>query len=110
MFVLIAPPGETTVTSYQKTQELCNWLVDPNGWLSDYTGKNVFVFDFYCVLSEINSHHRYVNGTLEHVYAADYDGISPYHNGDDHPNAEGNQKATEEFISFLNYAYNTWKS
>nr|WP_319374733.1 CARDB domain-containing protein [uncultured Methanobacterium sp.] len=110
MFVLITPPGETTVTSYQKTQELCNWLVDPSGWLSGYTGNNVFVFDFYCVLSEINSHHRYINGTLEYIYASDYDGISPYHDGDDHPDAEGNQKATEEFIGFLNYAYNTWES
>jgi parallel beta-helix repeat protein len=111
MFMLITPPGETTVSSYQLTRDLCNWLVDSeNGWLSDYTGSNVFVFDFYCVLSEVNSHHRWNNGQIEHVYASDYDGISPYHDGDDHPNAEGNQKATEEFIGFLNYAYNTWKS
>jgi hypothetical protein len=111
MFILITPPGEETVSSYQLTSELCNWLVDAeNGWLSDYTGKNVYVFDLYCVLSEVNSHHRWNNGQIEHIYASDYDGVSPYHNGDDHPNSTGNQKATEEFITFLDYAYNQWKS
>jgi hypothetical protein len=111
MFILITPPGEETVSSYQLTSELCNWLVDAeNGWLSDYTGKNVYVFDLYCVLSEVNSHHRWNNGQIEHIYESDYDGVSPYHNGDDHPNSTGNQKATEEFITFLDYAYNQWKS
>jgi len=111
LFVLITPPGEATVTSYQLTRELCDWLVDKdNGWLAGYTGKNVFVFDFYGVLSETNSHHRWNNGQIEHVYASDYDGVSPYHNGDDHPNVTGNQKATNEFVTLLNYAYNQWKN
>ncbi len=111
LFVLITPPGETNVASYQLTRELCNWLVDKeNGWLAGYTGKNVMVFDFYGVLSETNSHHRYTSGSIEHIYASDYDGNSPYHNGDDHPNAIGNQKATDEFIPLLNIAYNQWKS
>lgn len=110
LFVLITPPGEAEVTSYLKTRELCNWLVDSeNGWLKDYSGNNILVFDFYGVLSETNSHHRVVGDTIEHVYASNYDGISPYHNGDDHPNSEGNQKATNEFIPLLNYAYNLWK-
>jgi len=111
MFILVTPPGETTVSSYQLTRDLCNWLVDTeNGWLSDYTGDNVYVFDLYCVLSEVNSHHRWYNGQIQHVYASDYDGVSPYHNGDDHPNSTGNRKATTEFITFLNYAYNQWKN
>ena len=111
LFVLITPPGETTVSSYPLTRELCNWLVDrQNGWLNDYAGKNVFVFDFYAVLSETNSHHRWMNGGIEYVYASNYDGVSPYHNGDNHPTATGNQKATDEFIELLNYAYNQWKT
>jgi parallel beta-helix repeat protein len=111
LFVLITPPGETTVSSYLLTRELCQWLVNKEtGWLSDYPGNNVFVFDFYCVLSETDSHHRVVDGVVEYVYAASYDGISPYHNGDDHPNAAGNQKATAEFLPLLNRAYNQWKS
>lgn len=64
----------------------------------------------YCVLSEVNSHHRWNNGEIEYVYETDYDGVSPYHNGDNHPNAEGNQKATDEFIKLLNYSYNVWTS
>jgi methionine-rich copper-binding protein CopC len=110
LFVLITPPGESQVSSYRLTKELCNWLVDKNGWLNGYTGKNVLVYDFYGVLSETNSHHRYYNGLIQHVYAEDYDGLSPYHNGDDHPNALGNQKATNEFITLLNIAYNLWKN
>lgn len=110
LFILVTPPGETTVNSYVLTKQLCDWLVDANaGWLSDYPGKNVYVFDLYAVLSEVNSHHRHVNGVTEHVYDASYDGESPYHNGDDHPNAAGNRKATEEFMSLLEYWYYVWK-
>ena len=45
------------------------------------------------------------NRNLEYVYAGNYDGISPYHNGDDHPNTTGNLKATTEFLPILNYYY-----
>jgi hypothetical protein len=111
LFILITPPGTTNVSSYVLTRELCNWLVDKkNGWLKNYPHKNVAVFDFYCVLSEVNSHHRVVNGSIEHVYSSDYDGTSPYHSGDDHPTSEGNQKATDEFMPLLNYFYNEWKN
>jgi uncharacterized repeat protein (TIGR02543 family) len=110
LFILITPPGESVVSSYQLTKELCNWLVNTQtGWLSGYSGNNVRVFDFYGVLSEIDSHHRRSGGSTEYVYAADYDGGSPYHDGDDHPNAMGNQKATAEYITMLNYFYDTWK-
>lgn len=106
LFVLVTPPGETSVASYQLTRELCDWLVDTeHGWLSGYAGKNVMVFDFYMVLSEINSHHRRINGVTQHTYDPEYNGISPYHDGDDHPNAVGNQKASQEFINLLNYYY-----
>jgi hypothetical protein len=111
LFVLITPPGETQVDSYRLTKLLCNWLVDKkNGWLKGYKGKNVMVFDFYGVLSETNSHHRWVNNNVQYVYASNYDGVSPYHDGDDHPNISGNRKATSEFIKLLNYAYNVWKT
>lgn len=110
LFILITPPGESEVSSYSLTKELCDWLVDEqNGWLKDYPAKNVGVFDFYCVLSEINSHHRVVDNQIEHVYASNYDGQSPYHNGDDHPNETGNQKATDEYITILNYYYERWQ-
>ena len=111
LFVLITPPGEAEVSSYVLTKELNKWLVDKtNGWLKDYAYNNVFAFDFYCVLSETDSHHRISNGAIEYVYSAGYDGTSPYHDGDDHPNSTGNQKATNEFIPLLNHYYNLWKN
>ncbi len=110
LFILITPPGEAVVSSYLLTQELCEWLVDEeNGWLKDYAGNNVGVFDFYCVLSETDSHHTIENGSIVYEYAAEYDGISPYHDGDDHPNIIGNQKSTDEFIPLLNYYRNRWR-
>ena len=110
-FVLITPPGETDVSSYKLTKKLCNWLVDTdNGWLKGYTANNVLVFDFYAVLSETGSHHMVDGDYIKYVYASNYNGHSPYHNGDDHPNSAGNQKATREFIPLLNHAYNIWKN
>jgi hypothetical protein len=111
LFVLITPPGTATVPTPALTRQLCDWLVDrQNGWLKNYAHNNVAVYDFYCSLSETGSHHRVVNGYVEHVYASDYDGISPYHTGDDHPNATGNQKATAEYLPLLNSFYNAWRA
>jgi hypothetical protein len=110
LFILITPPGEADVSSYQLTRQLCDWLVDEkNGWLKDYPHKNVGVYDFYSTLSETNSHHRICDGVIEHVYSSVYDGSSPYHNSDDHPNAAGNGKAVDEYVPLLNYFYNRWK-
>ena len=109
LFVLITPPGEEDVSSYTLTKELCDWLVSSTGWLSGYAHNNVVVYDFYCVLSETDSHHRIWSSAVQHAYASGYDGHSPYHDSDDHPNSTGNQKATTEFLSMLNYFYNRWK-
>ena len=108
--MLVTPPGVTNVSSSALTQELCDWLVNrESGWLKDYAHKNVLVYDFYCTLSETFSHHTVTDGSETHVWDKSYDGASPYHDGDDHPNETGNQKATAEFIPLLNAAYNNWK-
>jgi len=110
LFILVTPPGETVVSSYVNTRDLCDWLVDEEtGWLAGYGNNNVKVFDFYCVLSETDSHHRVRSGNIEHTYSLSYDGTSPYHDGDNHPNAAGNQKATTEFLLWLNVYYHQWK-
>ena len=110
LFVLVTPPGVTNVSSSALTQELCDWLVNrESGWLKDYAHKNVLVYDFYCTLSETFSHHTVTDGSETHVWDKSYDGASPYHDGDDHPNETGTQKATAEFIPLLNAAYNNWK-
>lgn len=110
LFVLITPPGETVVSSWALTEELCNWLCDrENGWLSRYPYHNVAVFDFYNVLSETDAHHRIYEGSVQHYNSPSADGTSPYHNGDNHPNSTGNQKSTDEFVTLLNYFYNCWQ-
>lgn len=111
LFILVTPPGEANVSSPALTKSLCDWLADErSGWLKGYSLKNVAAYDFYCVLSEEGSHHRVVNGAVQRVYSSGYDGVSPYHDGDDHPNSTGNRKATEEFLPWLNAMYNRWQA
>lgn len=84
---------------------------------------NVFVFDFYNVLtsnggnpntnnlgSESGNHHRWWNGQIQHKTNGDND-ASPntleYPTEDDHPSRAGNLKATAEFVPLLNNAYSS---
>jgi len=69
-----------------------NWLSDATtGWLSEYEGSNVVVFDLYDVLTDSGASN-----------------FSQYPSGpgrdDDHPSSEGYKKATELFVPFLNRA------
>ncbi|MCX8125395.1 MAG: hypothetical protein N3F66_14700, partial [Spirochaetes bacterium] len=97
-------------------------------WLSSYPYQNVFVFDFYNVLTTnggtplVNdlgrsdgNHHRWWNNEVQHKTDGDHDAnpnITEYASGfgDDHPNRQGNLKATGEFVPLLNVAYNRWKN
>ncbi|HEX7542323.1 MAG TPA: hypothetical protein VF352_09350, partial [Anaerolineales bacterium] len=85
------------------------WLV--NDWLAEnnYTLANVAVFDFYNVLTGPDNHHRFVNGQVEHVFKPGMN-TEYYPSGDDHPNAEGSRKATEEFLPLLNIFYHRWQA
>jgi hypothetical protein len=66
-----------------------NWLKGPDGWLKGNL-NNVFTFDYYDVLTD--------NG------ASDLSRY-PTHGGcDSHPSREGNEKAAEAFVPFLNRA------
>lgn len=86
-FVVVAAPPLSDSTYADNTQEFNDWLA--NDWLDSYGYNNVMVFDFYSVL----------------MAEGNYSGS----NGDDHPSKEGNIKATEEFVPFLNSAYQLWK-
>jgi hypothetical protein len=69
-------------------RELNTWVVAKDGWLKDYPLKNVAVFDYYDVLTG--------NGRSD---------LSLYPTGDgtdDHPSSEGNRRAAETFVPFLN--------
>lgn len=67
-----------------------DWVVSPSGWLKDYPQRNVVVFDYYNILTG--------------------DGASnllayPSHGGGDaHPALEGQRRAAEAFVPFLNRA------
>lgn len=106
MFILITPPPMINISDPEKTRELCNWLVDrQEGWLKDVTTGNVFVFDFYNVLTHPNAHHYINNGKEVMCYTRGANELYYDTDGDDHPNREGNNKATAEFVSLLNHWY-----
>ncbi|MFA5859970.1 MAG: carboxypeptidase-like regulatory domain-containing protein [Elusimicrobiota bacterium] len=123
LFIVITAPPLTDATYSSNARTFNNWLV--NTWLANYQYNNVFVFDFYNVLttnggsSSINdlgfatgNHHRWYNNAIQHKTDGDADSnanILEYPTGDDHPSQAGNLKATSEFIPLLNIAYNRWK-
>jgi hypothetical protein len=105
MFVLVTPPPMQEISDPQKTRELCDWLADrQSGWLASLSTGNVFVFDLYDVLTDQDAHHRLVGGQEVHESVAGHDTLA-YPSGDDHPNTQGNLKATEEFVPLLDYWY-----
>ena len=120
LFVVIAAPPLSDGTYAANARAFNQWLATE--WLSGYPGENVFVFDFYNVLTtnggnpEVNdlnatagNHHRWWNGAVQHqVDLAFNTSAYPSPEGDDHPGQAGNRKATAEFVPLLNYAYNRW--
>ena len=71
-------------------REFNNWLADTNGWLADYPLKNVVVFDYYDILTD--------NGQSNLSRYPTWGGE------DSHPSREGNEKAAQAFVPFLNQA------
>jgi hypothetical protein len=121
LFVAITAPPLSDSTYANNARAFNQWLV--SDWLANYPHANVFVFDFYNVLtsnhgspsaSDVNlatgNHHRWRNGAAEHTVNV-LSNVSAYASaaGDDHPNAVGSRKATVEFVPLLNAAVNAWK-
>jgi hypothetical protein len=125
LFIAItAPPqvaNDTDTEHAANARAFNNWLV--NDWLDGYTHNNVAVFDFFNVLTsnggdnntndvgqETGNHHRWWNGTVQHIQTMDNDMASYAPDDyDSHPTAAGNQKATAEFIDLLNIYYQRWQ-
>lgn len=109
-FVLVVSPplreADTSAASAANARALANWLVDPAGLLAGYSAGNVFVFDYYTVLT--GGHHRLVGSAVEHT--AGPTNYLAYPTGDSHPSAAGDQIATAEFVPLLNAAYDAWKT
>ena len=116
MFVVITAPSRPSYENSgngNRARSFDNWLV--NEWLqdADYVNKNVYVWDYFNVLTNVNNHHYVVNGEIVHVTASGSGNstISSYHaSGDDHPNPTAASKGATEFIQCLNIWYDTWRS
>lgn len=89
LFIVVTAPPLVQPTNSENAKVFNEWLV--NDWLKDYPYNNVVVFDYYSILTEGGDR-------------------LAYSSGDDHPTPEGHKKATQEFINFLNNAYNRWKN
>ena len=120
LFVAIAAPPVSDSGLSANARAFNNWLA--NDWLSVYAHRNVFVFDFYNVLtsnggspgvgdagSAAGNHHRWWQGAVQHK-TDDGANVTAYASApnDDHPNAVGSRKATAEFVPLLNAAVNAW--
>jgi hypothetical protein len=106
MFVLVTPPPMQRIGTPLLTRQLCDWLTDrEKGWLKDLTTGNVFVFDFYNVLTHPNAHHYLSGGVEVHTVVPGANTLYYDSSGDDHPNVAGDAKATAEFVPLLNAWY-----
>jgi hypothetical protein len=123
LFIIVcAPPlrsQDTGSTEAANARAFNNWLV--NDLLDGYAYDNVFVFDFFNVLTSnggsstssdlgwsTGNHHRYRGGVIEHMQTVS-NNYASYPSDDSHPNATGGQKASGEFPELLNIAYHLWK-
>ena len=124
LFIVITAPPQSDPTYSSNARAFNQWLIED--WLQGYPYNNVFVFDFYNVLttnggspnvndlnSETGNHHRWWDNAIQHKIDGDDDdnpNVLEYPTEDDHPSRAGNLKATSEFLPLLNIAYNRWKS
>jgi hypothetical protein len=124
LFIVITAPPQSDPTYSSNARAFNQWLIED--WLQGYPYNNVFVFDFYNVLTtnggspnvndwngETGNHHRWWDDAIQHKIDGDNDdnpNVLEYPTEDDHPSRAGNIKATGEFLSLLNIAYNRWKS
>jgi hypothetical protein len=108
LFIVITAPPLSDETYAENARAFNQWLVEE--WLleNQYTLKNVAVFDFYNVLTGPDSHHRHIDGRIEHTIGSS--NTLHYPSGDDHPSERGSQKATEEFVPLLNLFYHRWQA
>ncbi|WP_437725751.1 hypothetical protein [Sorangium sp. So ce861] len=89
---VLGKPSEAEVAQRQAdlARSFNNWVKSPEGWLSGYPEKNVVVFDYYDVLTNKGQSNFSQHGSEG--------------NTDNHPSREGNERAADEFVPFLNQA------
>lgn len=119
LFIAVVAPPIQSPAIPANGRAMADWMVDD--WLDGYAHDNVFIFDFYNVLTSrtgdgasdvglaSGNHHRVWNGAIQHKTDGGVDHLEYPSGGDDHPNAAGDRKATAELVPLLNAAYNAWK-
>ena len=110
LFVVVTAPPVADLTWADNARDFNTWLV--NDWLveNEYPWSNVVVFDLYNVLTHPDNHHRYnpASGQIEHIVT--YLNNTLYYDGEiERTEIDGSQKAGDEFLPLLNFAYNRWK-
>ncbi|MBI3361903.1 MAG: hypothetical protein HY023_12420 [Chloroflexi bacterium] len=109
LFIVITAPPVQDPTFADNARAFNMWLTQD--WLAEngYLERNVAVFDFYNVLTGPDNHHRFHDGAIEHITDRGRNtSYYPTDGGDDHPSPAGNQKATAEFLPWLNVAVHCW--
>lgn len=115
MFIVITAPSRPmniTPEEAANARRFNNWLV--GGWLreSGRRAGNVFVWDYFNVLTGRDNHHRAVDGRVVHETAAGSGDLTipAYHSdGDEHPNPAAAAKGAAELHSCLLVWYQLWK-
>jgi hypothetical protein len=82
--------GQAIARQAKLARQFDDWVVSKDGWLAEYRGKNVVVFDYYDVLTD--------HGRSDTSAYPGGDG------SDSHPTSAGNAKAAEEMVPLLNRA------
>jgi len=126
LFIIVTAPPLSDGKYASNARAFNEWLV--NDYLHGYTEKNVFVYDFYNVMTtnggsssandakkESGNHHRMSGGKVQHTVGSGIMGTkntAAYASGwdDDHPTSAGSRKATDEFVPVLNHVYTQWKA
>ena len=119
LFIVVTAPPLSDATYALNARLFNDWLT--TSWLQNYSYKNVFVFDFYNVLTSnggdpktsdvgqaTGNHHRVWLGAIQHQVSAG--NVLAYPTSSNHPSAAGDRKATAEFLPLLNYAYDRWQA
>lgn len=111
MFVVLTAPPNREAANGARARAFNNWLVED--WLqdADWENQNVFVYDYYNVLTDVDNHHWVVDGTVVHYTDAESsDNSGAYINSptDNYPNIAGQEKAASEFLPVLELWYEEW--
>lgn len=110
MFVVITAPPLIGKKNAANARAFNQWLM--NDWLREnrYETGNVFIFDFYNVLTSPDAHHRVRKGEVEYILGNRDTLAYPTTFVDAHPSVKGSQKATGDFVPLLNLFVRQWKA